>query len=246
MGVQQQLLLGRPEILLLVVTIFTATSSSRCAAATAAAEADRALIDSCVPAAPGGVCHSSVCCAVCASTADCTAEMQTALDSPAAHTIVFAAHTWVTTPLHLTRNNTKLLFAPGALVLAKPGAFHGINDNLFAAYVTTNLTISGYGATWRMRRSDYNNSALYSKSEGRHGLNLMGCLNTIVEGVRIELTGGDGISVWKGHKYVKGNVGRVDYCNQNDKENPECACVNILIRDVVCDRNYRQVRPFVQ
>ena len=161
------------------------------AAAIADNESEARAAAHCVPAAPGGACHTPICCAVCTATADCTAELQAALDSPAAHTIVFAARTWVTTPLHLTRNNTKLLFAPGALVLAKKGAFHDINANLFAAYVTTNLTISGYGATWRMRRSDYNDSAVYSHSEGRHGLNLMGCFNTVVEGLRIELTGGD-------------------------------------------------------
>lgn len=54
--------------------------------------------------------------------------------------------------------------------------------------------------------------------------------------------GGDGISVWKGHKYVKGGS-RIDYCDQSDAANPECACVNVLIRDVVCDRNYRQGEP---
>ena len=50
-----------------------------------------------------------------------------------------------------------------------------------------------------MRRSDYNTTALYKHSEGRHGLQLMGCVDTVVEGLRIERTGGDGISVWKGH-----------------------------------------------
>ena len=56
---------------------------------------------------------------------------------------------------------------------------------MFAVYVTTNVTISGYGATWRMRRSDYNDSAKYVHSEGRHGLNLLGTVDTVVEGLRI-------------------------------------------------------------
>jgi hypothetical protein len=194
----------------------------------------------CIPAAPGGRCTAPVCCAVCTSSTDCTTEIQAALDSPAAHTIVFTARTWTTQPLHVTRNNTRLLFAPGALVLAKEGAYHGISDSLFSVYVSTNLTISGYGATWRMRRDDYNNSALYSHSEGRHGLSLMGCRDCVVEGLRIELSGGDGISVWKGHEYVPGDPG-ADYCTPAmAHENPACACVNLLVRDVVCDKNYRQ------
>lgn len=222
---------------LLVVDIISRTASSWTSTSTTTTAA--AAPPTCVRAGAGGICHSAVCCAICTSSDDCTTEMQAALDSPAAHTVVFSARTWVTTPLHLTRNHTKLIFAPGSLVLAKQGAFHGTNDDLFAAYVTTNLTISGYGATWRMRRSDYNNSLLYAKSEGRHGLNLMGCRDTVIEGLRIELTGGDGISVWKGHKYVKGKSG-VDYCPTPPDENPECACVNLLIRDVVCHQNYRQ------
>ena len=139
---------------------------------------------------------------------------------------------------------------------------------MFAVYVTTNVTISGYGATWRMRRSDYNDSAKYVHSEGRHGLNLLGTVDTVVEGLRIvtrtntlgarlravlgwphreirclceqEETGGDGISVWKGHNWTgPGPSDREDYCPNT--RNVECACENLLVRDVVCDRNYRQV-----
>jgi len=91
-------------------------------------------VPACVPALPGGRCTAPVCCAVCAAAAaDCTAEIQAALDSPAAHTIVFASRTWVTQPLRLTRNNSHLIFAPGAVVLAKQGSFRGIADSLFAA-----------------------------------------------------------------------------------------------------------------
>lgn len=211
------------------VRAWSTLPSSRAAAAKAAAA-------TCVPAAPGGDCSAtSLCCAVCPDPTDCTTEVQAALDS-AAGTVVFSARTWIVRPLHLTRNDTTLVFAPGALVLAKENEFHGPNDNLFAAFATHNLTISGYRATWRMRRADYNNSKLYSKSEGRHGLNLMGCRDTIVEGLRIELSGGDGISVWKGHKWSP--QGRVDFCPY--RNDVQCACVHLLIRDVVCDRNYRQ------
>ena len=118
----------------------------------------------CVPAAANGSCTASVCCATCPDPADCTPSMQAALDSAVAHTVVFAARTWVTRPLHIMRNNTKLVFAPGALVLAKAGAFAATYDCLFACYMTQNLTISGYGATWRMRRSDYNDTKKYTLS----------------------------------------------------------------------------------
>ena len=80
-----------------------------------------------MPADAAGRCTAGVCCAVCPDPADCTKPMQAALDSPAAHTIVFGARTWITQPLHVTRNHTTLLFQRGALVLAKEGSFHGIN-----------------------------------------------------------------------------------------------------------------------
>ena len=55
-----------------------------------------------------------------------------------------------------------------------------------------------------------------------------------------EETGGDGISVWKGHNWTgPGPSDREDYCPNT--RNVECACENLLVRDVVCDRNYRQV-----
>ena len=81
----------------------------------------------CVPADAAGRCTAGVCCAVCPDPTDCTKPMQAALDSPTAHTIVFGPRTWITQPLHVTRNHTTLLFQRGALVLAKEGSFHGIN-----------------------------------------------------------------------------------------------------------------------
>ena len=55
-----------------------------------------------------------------------------------------------------------------------------------------------------------------------------------------EEMGGDGISVWKGHNWTgPGPSDREDYCPNT--RNVECACENLLVRDVVCDRNYRQV-----
>lgn len=121
-------------------------------------------IPTCVPALANGSCAAAVCCAVCADSSDCTTSMQAALDSTVAHTVVFHERTWVTQPLHITRNDTRLMFAPGALVLAKAGSFAATYDCLFACYLTRNLTISGYGATWRMRRSDYNDSTKYTPS----------------------------------------------------------------------------------
>ena len=89
-----------------------------------------------------------------------TSGTQATLDSSSWRTVVFQRNIdWITQPLHITRNHSRLLFEPGAVVTAKSGAIKGLEDCLFAAYITTNLTISGSGATWRMQRSDYNSSA---------------------------------------------------------------------------------------
>ena len=89
----------------------------------------------CTPAGPEGVCSAPVCCAVCGPDhQDCTSGMQAALDSASGRTIVFQADiNWVTQPLHITRNHSRLLFEPGAVVTAKSGAFKGVADCLFAA-----------------------------------------------------------------------------------------------------------------
>ena len=65
---------------------------------------------------------------------------------------------------------------------------------------------------------------------------MMGCVGTTVEGLRIEHTGGDGISVWTGHRY-NGRKYPAPPAPGACAENT-CACENTLIRDVVCDSNY--------
>ena len=70
----------------------------------------------------------------------------------------------------------------------------------------------------------------------------MGCVDVTVEGLRIELTGGDGISVWTGHRY-NGRKYPAPPPPGACVGNADCACVNLLIRDVICDRNYRAPSP---
>ena len=78
----------------------------------------------------------------------------------------------------------------------------------------------------------------------RHGLNMMGCVATTVEGLRIEHTGGDGISVWTGHRYA-GPKHPAPPPPGVCSKNRDCTCENTLIRDVICDSNYRAAHtPF--
>lgn len=151
--------------------------------------------------------------------ADSTAALQGAIESGARKVIVpFVGKPWIVTPIKL-RSDLELVFEPGVLVLAKRGEFQGGGDSLFSANDAENLTIRGYGATLRMWKSDYQNPP-YSKAEWRMGIRLMGCKNVLIEGVRVESSGGDGI-------YVDGGGAR----RWGE---------DITIRNVVCDDHHRQ------
>ena len=103
---------------------------------------------------------------------------------------------WTTRPLFLNSNNQRVLFEAGVEILAKRGEFHGLNDCLFTAKKVENVTLVGEkDSTFRMWKSDYQNSSIYKKSEWRHGLSLVGVKNVTVSGLTIEYTGGDGIYV---------------------------------------------------
>jgi len=71
-----------------------------------------------------------------------------------------------------------------------------------------------------MWKADYDDEALYEKASWRHCLNISGCTNVQVLGLTLAESGGDGI-------YLGSGAGRAP--NRD-----------VVIRDVVCDSNYRQ------
>jgi hypothetical protein len=128
---------------------------------------------------------------------DATAAVQAAIDSKAKTVVIpYVGGPWTVRPIKL-RSDLELIFEPGVLVLAKANEFHGGNDCLFAAVEASNLTIRGYGATLRMRKADYQKPP-YKKAEWRMTMSFTACRNVLVEGVRVESSGGDGF-------YVAGN-----------------------------------------
>ncbi|MEZ6049444.1 MAG: right-handed parallel beta-helix repeat-containing protein [Planctomycetaceae bacterium] len=150
---------------------------------------------------------------------DSTELLQAAIDSPVKKLIVpNLGETWIVRPMKL-RSNLEVIFEPGTLVMAKRGEFKGGGDSLFTAHSVENLTIRGYGATWRMWKRDYQQPP-YQKAEWRMGLALRGCQNVLVEGLQIESSGGDGI-------YVDGG-GQLRYCD------------NVTVRNCVCLDHHRQ------
>lgn len=150
---------------------------------------------------------------------DSTAALQAAFDSGAKKLLIpFMGEPWITRPLHL-RANQEVTFAPGVLLLAKRGEFRGKRDSLLSADGLSNLTLRGYGATLRMWKRDYQHVP-YEKAEWRMGVALRGCKKVLIEGVRVESTGGDGF-------YVDEGGGRL-------------WSEDIVIRNCVADDNHRQ------
>lgn len=150
---------------------------------------------------------------------DATDAIQAALDSGARRvTIPYMGAPWIVRPLQL-RGSQEVYLEPGVVILAKQGEFLGGGDSLMTAGGVDNVVLKGHGATLRMRKTDYMKPP-YQKAEWRMGLSLRGCRNVLVEGVRIESSGGDGI-------YIDGGSGRR-------------LCEDITIRSVTCDDNHRQ------
>ncbi|MFW5869062.1 MAG: hypothetical protein ACOCX2_14650, partial [Armatimonadota bacterium] len=149
---------------------------------------------------------------------DSTEALQAAINSGASKLIVEdMGSPWIVRPMQLA-GDQEIVFEEGVEILARREEFKGRNDALFTANGVENLTLSGYGATWRMRRDDYDNPDLYERAEWRHCLTLRDTDNINIYGLTLTESGGDGIYFGRG-----GDGNR-----------------NIHIKDLVCDKNYRQ------
>lgn len=150
---------------------------------------------------------------------DATRALQAAIQSRVPRLIVDdTGSPWITDKISLV-GDQEIFFEPGVEVLAKKGAFLGTSDSLFSLVSITNVTLRGPGATLRMRRSDYD-APPYKKAEWRHVLNIRSCVNVKIIGLTLAESGGDGI-----------------YLGCAKKGAPN---VGIHIKDILCDRNYRQ------
>lgn len=152
-------------------------------------------------------------------TENSTAALQAAVNSRVPRLIIDRQSTpWITEPLTLV-SNQEIFFEEGVEVLARKGAFHAKTDSLLSLTGLTNVTLRGYGAVLRMRRADYD-APPYLKAEWRHVLSIRGCADIRVYGLTLAESGGDGI-------YLGSFKGAP-------------ANHTIHIKDVLCDRNYRQ------
>lgn len=153
------------------------------------------------------------------NTVDATSALQAAINTGSNVYVPKMSSNWNVRPINLTHSNQEIRFESGVVVSARAGAFTDVDDALFTSVGTSNVKLSGYGATFRMRKSDYQSPA-YAQGEWRHGLNLLDVSDFEIEGMRIEDTGGDGIYV--------GTNSQTGYSQ------------NVTIKDVVLNNNHRQ------
>ena len=157
------------------------------------------------------------------SATDATAPLQAALDSGASTVVIDAPQgraVWPVRPLQLRRSNLRVVVEAGVVVEAVRGSFHGPNDSLLTATNVTNASLVGMpGAALAMHRSDYANSSLYSKSEHRMALQLLGVRGFLLSGLVLRDSGGDGV-------YISDSAG--------------APSENVRIVNCTCLRNFRQ------
>jgi hypothetical protein len=151
---------------------------------------------------------------------DATETLQAAINSGVPRLMVDdLGQPWSVRPISL-HSNQEVVFAKGVVVEARKGEFHGRGDCLLSANLQENIVLRGDGATLRMHRDDYEDPALYEPAEWRHVLSIRSSRNIQVHGLTLASSGGDGIYL---------GVSEAGVPNQD-----------IVIRDVICDRNYRQ------
>jgi polygalacturonase len=150
---------------------------------------------------------------------DSTDSLQAAINSGTGKVIVpYMGSDWIVRPIKLT-SNQEIVFEPGVIVTAKKGEFQHKNHCLLSANGKKNITLSGYGATLRMRKNDYTKPP-YPRSEWRMAIAFYCCSDIKVSGLTLKDSGGDGIFLGALKKGVP--------------------CRNVVIRDCIFDNNYRQ------
>ena len=152
--------------------------------------------------------------------AESTAALQAAINSGARKLVVEnMGAPWIVDKMQLA-SDQEIVFQKGVVVQAKRGAFKGTGDSLFSASLKKNITLTGYGATLKMWKQDYDDKSQYTHAEWRHVLNFHSCARVRVTGLTLADSGGDGIYLGVAQRGVP--------------------CSDFVIKDVVCDNNYRQ------
>jgi hypothetical protein len=152
---------------------------------------------------------------------DATAALNAAIASRADTVFVpYMGTDWIVTPIFPISNQT-IIFQKDVNVVAKKGAFLGEQDCLFRIQKVSSIALIGYGATFRMQKADYmkppynmqNNSP--DSPQWRHCIAVFESDGVKILGLTLKESGGDGIGIYWDPR-------------------------NVMVKDVICDNNYRQ------
>ena len=158
---------------------------------------------------------------------DNSANIQKAIDSGDRKIIIpKAAKPWlVGNTIYAKQPNQQIVFQPGVVMEAQPGAFQKVTSTMISVFAD-NVTLTGYNATIKMRKADYQNPKLYKPSPFRHIISIRGARNFVVEGFRLREAGGDGLFVSHGQRESNTAVPARKYSSG-------------IIRDVISEKNHR-------
>ena len=148
---------------------------------------------------------------------DATANLQNAINNPDATKIIVPRDSqgrpWYVSNTISLRSNQTILFGNGVEIQSKPGLPNGWGHKpLFLATGVSNVSLEGYGATFRMRKSEQ------AADEASHGLKIYQSSNISVKGLSFKDMYGDGL-------YIGGGV---------------TPTTNVHVQDVLADNNGRQ------
>ncbi len=153
------------------------------------------------------------------SPIDATLAFQNAINSDADTVVIDAqSSNWIVQPSNFfDLENKVIIFETGVVLEAKSNSFPELSDCLMRLIRCNNISILGYGATFKMQKTEYTNG------EWRHALSIMNSNDITVEGLILRDSGGDGI-------YISGDTW---FGTQLYSE-------NIIVRDCIADNNRRQ------
>lgn len=148
---------------------------------------------------------------------DSTAALQAAIDSHVPTLIIDSVGSpWILSKTINLSSNQHIILQDGVVIEAMKGQFHGKSDALFVGKALHDVTIEGKGnAVLQMQKADYDNPALYSHAEWRHGLSFYDSKNITLRNFSVIKTGGDGLYLGASAKGYNDNV-VVDHMNFDD------------------------------
>ncbi len=129
------------------------------------------------------------------SSSNATSALEKTLKSSYSKIIVdYKSGGWNIEPIKIFDVKDKeIVFESGVVLRAIKGKFSGRNDALLNLVRAKNIMISGYGATFKMSRSEL--QSYDSRTEYRHSLRISGGDGITVKGLTLDESGGDGIYI---------------------------------------------------